>query len=145
MRIGELAQRSGLTTKTLRFYETAGVLAQPGRGPSGYRDYDETALTRLSFIRAAQSAGLTLTEIRDIIAIREGNGPPCSHVTALLDRHLHDLTDRIRELTSMRDEVRRLRQRADTLDPANCSDNDICHVIPSQHATEEQDSRGHQH
>lgn len=135
MRIGELAHRSGLTTKTLRFYEHAGVLAQPTRGSSGYRDYDETALARLGFVSAAQSAGLTLSEIRDVIAIREGNGPPCSHVTALLDRHLHDLQDRIRELTRLRSEVRRLRQRADTLDPANCSDDDICHVIPSQHAT----------
>ena len=135
VRIGELAQRSGLTTRTLRFYEHAGVLAQPGRGPSGYRDYDETALTRLNFIRAAQSAGLTLTEVRDVIAIREGNGPPCGHVTALLDRHLHDLQERIRELTAMRNEVRRLRQRADTLDPADCTDDDICHVIRSQHAS----------
>lgn len=135
MRIGELAHRSGVSSKTLRFYEHAGVLAQPARGPSGYRDYDETAVARLGFIRAAQAAGLTLTEIRDVIAIREDNGPPCSHVTAVLDRHLCELQDRIRELTSMRDEVRRLRQRADTLDPANCGDDDICHVISSQHTT----------
>jgi DNA-binding transcriptional MerR regulator len=134
VRIGELARRSGVTAKTLRFYEHSGVLAQPARGPSGYRDYDRTAITRLNFIRAAQSAGLTLTEIRDIIAIREDNGPPCTHVIALLDRHLHDLQERISELTRLRNEVRRLRQRADTLDPANCSDDDICHVIPSQHA-----------
>ena len=133
MRIGELARRTGLTTKTLRFYEHAGVLAQPARGPSGYRDYDEAALTRLRFVRAAQSAGLTLTEVRDIIAIRENNGPPCSHVVAVLDRHFDDLQVRIKELTAMRNEVRGLRERANTLDPANCSDDDICHVIPSQH------------
>ena len=131
MRIGELARRSGLTTKTLRFYEHAGVLAQPARAASGYRDYDDTALTRLRFVRAAQSAGLTLTEVRDIIAIRENNGPPCSHVVAVLDRHLDDLDSRIRELTAMRKEVRGLRERAIGLDPANCTDDDICHVIPS--------------
>ena len=134
MRIGELARRSGLTAKTLRFYEHAGVLAQPARGSSGYRDYDDTALTRLRFVRAAQSAGLTLTEVRDIIAIRENNGLPCGHVVALLDRHLDDLNNRIRELTAMRTEVRRLRERATGLDPANCSDDDICHVIPSEQA-----------
>lgn len=131
MRIGELAHRTGLTPKTLRFYEQVGVLAQPARGASGYRDYDETALTRLAFVRAAQGAGLTLTEIRDIIAVRENSGPPCRHVTELLDRHLRDIDNRIRELTGMRDEVRRLRKRANTLDPANCGDDDICHVIPS--------------
>jgi MerR family copper efflux transcriptional regulator len=135
MRIGELARRTGLTTKTLRFYEQAGVLARPARGPSGDRDYDETALTRLRFVRAAQSAGLTLTEVRDIIAIRDNNGAPCSHVVAVLDRHLDDLQVRIKELTAMRNEVRGLRERANTLDPANCSDDDICHVIPSQHVS----------
>jgi DNA-binding transcriptional MerR regulator len=135
MRIGELARRSGVTTKTLRFYEYAGVLAQPARGPSGYRDYDDGALTRLRFVRAAQSAGLTLTEVRDIIAIRENNGPPCTHVVGLLDRHLDDLETRIRELTTMRKEVRRLRDRATGLDPANCTDDDICHVIPSAHVS----------
>jgi len=143
MRIGELARRSGLTAKTLRFYEHAGVLAHPARGPSGYRDYDETALTRLRFVRAAQSAGLTLTEVRDIIAIRESNGPPCSHVAALLDRHLDDLHERIRELTATRDEVRRLRERANTLDPADCHADDVCHVIRSQHASEKGPPRGH--
>jgi len=132
MRIGELAQRSGLTTKTLRFYEHAGVLAQPARGPSGYRDYDDSALARLRFIRAAQAAGLTLTEVRNVIAVRENNGPPCSHVIALLDKHLRELDSRIDELTSMRTEVRRLRKRATSLDPAACRDDDICHVIPQQ-------------
>ncbi len=60
MRIGELAARSGLTAKTIRFYEQAGVLPEPARQPSGYRSYDDTALDRLRFVRAAQAAGLTL-------------------------------------------------------------------------------------
>lgn len=131
MRIGELAARSGLTTKTLRFYEQAGVLPQPERRHSGYRDYDDDALSRLQFIRAGQAAGLTLAELRQVIAVRENTGPPCGHVTALLDAHLADLDMRIAELESIRAEVRRLRQRADTLDPADCSDNAVCHVIPA--------------
>ena len=129
MRIGELARRSGLTVKTLRFYEDAGVLTEPAREPSGYRDYEARALTRLQFVRAAQAAGLTLAEVRQIITIREGTGPPCAHVTALLDRRLADLDERIAELTTMRSEVRRLRTRARTLNPTACSDDDVCHVI----------------
>ena len=85
MRIGELATRTGLTVKALRFYEAAGVLPATERRPSGYRDYDEAALTRLRFVRAAQAAGLTLAEIRQIVTVREHHGPPCRHVTALLD------------------------------------------------------------
>lgn len=131
MRIGELATAAGLSTKTLRFYEHAGVLSQPARGPSGYRDYDTSALSRLRFVRAAQAAGLTLSEIRQIIAIREHDGPPCAHVSDLLDQHARDLDQRIDELTRVSGEVRRLRDRAATLDPAACRADDVCHIIPT--------------
>ena len=81
MRIGELAQQAGVTTKALRFYEQAGVLPEPARSPSGYRNYDETALARLRFIKGAQAAGLTIAEIVQIVAVREAQGPPCAHVS----------------------------------------------------------------
>jgi len=130
MRIGELAERSGMTPKTLRFYEHAGVLPEPDREPSGYRDYTDAALPRLAFVRAAQAAGCTLAEVRQIIAIREATGAPCAHVAALLDRHAADLDERIAELTALRREVARLRRRARALDPAHCGDDDVCHLIP---------------
>jgi len=131
VRIGELAGRAGLTTKTLRFYEQAGVLPGPARTGSGYRDYDDAALARLRFVRAAQVAGLTLAEIRTVIAVREDQGPPCGHVTALLDRHAAALDERIAELQATRAEVRRLQERAATLDPAACGEDGVCHVIPA--------------
>ncbi|MGW1553897.1 MerR family DNA-binding transcriptional regulator, partial [Streptomyces sp. NPDC002346] len=59
MRIGELATQAGLSTKTIRFYEEAGLLPAPPRTSGGYRDYPEQAATRLSFVRDAQAAGLT--------------------------------------------------------------------------------------
>ena len=131
MRIGELAEQAGMTTKTLRFYEQAQGLPQPARTASGYRDYDETSLARLRFVRAAQGAGLSLAEIRTIITVREDQGPPCGHVTALLDRHAAALDERIAELEATREEVRRLRDRAATLNPAACSEDGVCHVIPT--------------
>lgn len=131
MRIGELAQQAGVTTTALRFYEQAGVLPEPARSPSGYRDYDPTALARLRFIKGAQAAGLTLAEICRIVAVREAQGPPCAHVLALLDRHAVDLDRRITELVSTRDDVQRLRDRAAQLDPADCDEDGICHVIPT--------------
>lgn len=132
MRIGELAERAGLTTKALRFYEQAGVLSPPARTTAGYRDYDETVLARLRFVRAAQAAGLTLAEIRTVIIVREDLDAPCAHVTALLDRHAAALDQRIAELEATRAEVRRLRERAATLNPATCSDEAVCHVIPTR-------------
>lgn len=131
MRIGELATKAGLTAKTIRFYETAGVLSEPERQLSGYRDYDDSALARLRFVKAAQAAGLTLAEIRQVIAVRDLSGPPCRHVADLLDAHAADLDRRITELTALREEVRRLRDRADGLDPSRCDDAAVCHVIPA--------------
>ena len=131
MRIGELADRAGTTTKTLRFYEQAGLLPEPDRTPSGYRDYDPQVLDLLAFVKAAQAAGLTLAEIRDVVQVRETRGPPCGHVAGLLDAHAADLDARIRDLTALRDEVERLRARARGLDPAACGDAAVCHVIPT--------------
>lgn len=131
MRIGQLAQVSGVATKTLRFYEQAGLLPEPERTPAGYRDYNDSALPRLRFIRSAQACGLTLAEIARIINVRENSGPPCGHVMSLLDEHARDLDQRIADLTALRTEVRRLRTRARTLDPSACGTNSVCHVLAS--------------
>ncbi len=109
-----------MTAKTLRFYEQAGLLPEPERTPSGYRDYDEGVLDRLAFVKAAQAAGLTLARIREVIAVRDNTGPPCEHVVALLDALAADLDARIAELTALRDDLRRLRARARHLDLATC-------------------------
>ena len=130
VRIGELARQGGVTTKTIRFYEQAGVLARPVRLPSGYRDFEEGVLQCLAFVRAAQAAGLTLAEIRDIIVARDTGGPPCEHVQRLLDAHADALDARIVELGRLRGAVEDLRRRAATLDPAACTDAAICQVIP---------------
>lgn len=130
MRIGELGQASGVATKTIRFYEGAGLLPQPERGSSGYRDYDISALPRLRFIRSAQACGLTLAQIRQIIAVRNDGGIPCEHVIGLLDTHATQLDKRITELTHLRAEIGRLRERATSMDPASCSAEDVCHLIP---------------
>lgn len=131
MRIGDLAKRSGLTVKTLRFYEQAGVLPAAARLPSGYRDYDDSALPRLTFIKAAQAAGLTLAEIGQVIRARDDDGPPCEHVIGLLDAHAADLDRRIAELTLLRADITHLRDRAATLDPSTCNATGVCHVIPT--------------
>ncbi len=129
VRIGELARRAGTSARTLRFYEQAGLLPAPLRTPSGYRDYDDTAIARLAFVRAAQAAGLTLAEIREVVVVREAQGPPCAHVVGLLDRHADELDARIAELEATRAEVRRLRERVATLDPAACVEADVCNVL----------------
>jgi len=129
MRIGELAEQAGASTKAIRYYEQLGILTPPARTPSGYRSYDQTALGRLGFVRAAQAVGLTLGEIRQVIAFRDDGQAPCAHVTDLLQRHAADLDARIRELQQLRGELRQLAERASTLDPEHCPPERVCHII----------------
>jgi MerR family transcriptional regulator, copper efflux regulator len=129
MRIGQLAEQAGISTKAIRYYEQIGILTPPARTASGYRTYDQTALGRLSFVRAAQAVGLTLGEIRQIIAFRDNGQAPCAHVTDLLQRHAADLDVRIRELQQLRGELGELAERATALDPEQCPPERVCHII----------------
>jgi MerR family transcriptional regulator, copper efflux regulator len=129
VRIGELAERAGISAKAIRYYEQIGVLTPPARTPSGYRDYDHATLGRLEFVRAAQAVGLTLGEIRQVIAFRDDGQTPCEHVAALLQRRAAEVDARIAELQQLRGELDRLARRAATLDPEQCRPERVCHVI----------------
>src|SRR5689334_8155426 len=72
MQIKEVAERSGFSAATLRYYEEIGLLPEPVRTPSGYRTYDDRALERLAFISRAKQLGCTLDEIADLTSAWEG-------------------------------------------------------------------------
>jgi DNA-binding transcriptional MerR regulator len=129
MLIGELAERSGVAPKTIRYYETVGILPAPRRAGNGYREYTDDASDRLAFIRAAQACGFTLGEIRSIVALREHGVAPCEHVRELIDGHQRDIDRRIAELQALRRELGRLARRARTLDPKACRPAQVCHII----------------
>ena len=112
MRIGELADAAGVTTKTIRFYESVGLLPDPPRSASGYRRYETSDAERLRFIKTAQRLGLSLDEIREIVAFRDRGEQPCGYVADLLDRQVQGLDRRIEEMRELRDELRQLRARA---------------------------------
>ena len=138
MRIGELAAQSGVTAKTIRFWEAEGLLAGPARTPSGYRDYDPDALDRLSFIRHAQIAGLTLAEIRQVLTISDAGQPACGHVTDLIHQHLTEVDQRIRELKDTRSLLDRLAKRAADQNPADC--NGYCAILQPPAAPRERNA-----
>ncbi len=129
MLIGEVARRSGVSAKTLRYYEDIGVLDPAGRSTSGYRHYDDDVLERLAFIRSSQALGLTLGEIRSVVAMRDKGEAPCSHVLDLLLARANDIEHTIRDLRALRDELDHLVDRAEQLDPADCDPRRICHLI----------------
>ena len=129
MRIGELGDRAGVSSKTVRYYESLGLLEEPERTPAGYRDYDDAAVERLRFIRDAQSSGLTLSEIASVLELKGSGERSCAHTTALLERHLSDLDIQIERLKQARTTLAQLADRARSLDPAGCTDPNRCQVI----------------
>ncbi len=131
MRIGELGQQAGVATKTIRYYESLGLIEEPDRTPSGYRDYAPSAVERLRFIRDAQATGLTLSEIASVLELKETGQRSCAHTAALLDRHLAELDAQIERLKAARSTLIQLADRARSLDPASCTDPNRCQVIAS--------------
>jgi MerR family transcriptional regulator, mercuric resistance operon regulatory protein len=132
MLIGELADAVGVTSQTIRFYERKGLLPDAERGANGYRVYNEATLARLRVIHVAQAAGLTLSEIRSIIDLRDDGTAPCAHVVTLIDSKLADVRTRIRQLAALQAELEALLERSRLLDPADCGEDDICHILSSQ-------------
>ena len=114
LRIGELARTTGVPAKTLRYYDELGLLRPAGRTPSGYRLYGDGAVDRLRFVRKAQRLGLSLTDIRSILNISDEGRIPCEHVAAIVDRELIHIDDQLRQLRSLRGDLRTLRSRMTT-------------------------------
>ena len=129
MRIGELAAKAGITTKTLRFYEETGLLPPPDRAANGYRDYGPAVLSRLDFIRRGQAAGLTLSQIREVIEIRDGGDAPCEHVYRLLTERLADVDRHIADLEVLRATLVQRRDQAESADPSTCAPDTVCRYV----------------
>jgi MerR family transcriptional regulator, copper efflux regulator len=129
MRIGEVGAAAGVTTKTLRFYESIGLLPAPDRTPSGYRDYPPEITERIQFIREAQAAGLTLAEVTSVLELKDAGSRTCEHTLALINRHVAEIDDKIEALVDTRQRLADLSRRAMELDPVDCTDPHRCQVI----------------
>lgn len=129
MRIGELAERASVSAKTIRYYESIGLLSEPARTDAGYRIYGDEVVERLGFVRDAQATGLSLAEISSVLELKEAGERSCAHTTALLERHLADIDEQIDRLRAARKTLTELASRAQSLDPADCTDPNRCQVI----------------
>lgn len=135
MKIQEFAQLTGLSTKTIRYYETIGILSPPQRASNGYREYGEGHLARAHFVAGARSLGLSLDEIREILAMQDRREAPCRTLLNLIEQKANDIEERIRLLKQMEVDLRELHQLGltfptDDVDGKNC----ICHLV-SEHSS----------
>ena len=95
MRISELADRVGVPTSTVRYYERVGLLDGPARTLSGYRDYGEDAAARLLFVARARQMGLSCEQISDLLPVWDGANCAATH-----DRVLHLIADKKAEIAA---------------------------------------------
>ena len=107
MRIGQLAKRTGVSPDTLRFYERLDLL-DGHRRDNGYRDYPDSAIDRVEFIKLAQALGFTLAEIRSIAPMLTGGTLPVEQVQAFIHDKLTLLDQRIATLQTLRNRLAHL-------------------------------------
>ena len=106
--IGEIAKQTGVNPKTIRYYEGINLLPKPKRERNNYRFYSHDTVTRLNFIKKAQSLGFTLREIKEILALRDRGFRPCTHVRGLFRQRVINLEQKLAELTTLRRELKKL-------------------------------------
>lgn len=99
--IGKLAQKTDLTTDTLRYYEKEGLLAPARKTDAGYRLYDEDAARRLRFIKQAQQCGFSLDEIGELLALKNSDAACCKDVRSVAIEKKLQLEHKIRALQRM--------------------------------------------
>ncbi|WP_293573369.1 Cu(I)-responsive transcriptional regulator [Phaeobacter sp.] len=107
MNIGDVATRSGLPAKTIRYYEDIGLI-KPRRSDNGYRCFVESDLHKLAFLGRARALGFTIEDCRTLMALYEDESRASSDVKALAEEHLAKITGKIADLQAMHDTLSEL-------------------------------------
>ncbi|HEY3400881.1 MAG TPA: MerR family transcriptional regulator [Geothrix sp.] len=106
LKIGQLAARSGLTARNLRFYADAGVFGELPRSPKGYRLFPPEAIQWVRILKASQAAGFTLDEVQELLRALRQDSVPCAHVRDALGGKLRALESKLAEIQLLVDILR---------------------------------------
>ena len=109
LKIGELAKATDTQVVTIRYYEKEGLLRQTERTGSGYRLYSQDDVERLHFIRRCRQHGMSLSEIRGLLAFRDSPAPSCAWVNELVERHIAKVEEQIASLQTLKAHLETLR------------------------------------
>lgn len=133
MEIRELAVCTGVPAKTIRYYESIGVLPPPERRSNGYRLYREADMERVRFVAGARSLGFSLDDIAEILALRDRREAPCRVVLDLLEQKALEVTRQIEALQRLEVDLRQLHKLGQTfplddVDGKAC----VCHLVSNR-------------
>jgi DNA-binding transcriptional MerR regulator len=130
MQIKQLAALANVSPKTIRYYESIGVLPEPGRSPNGYREYEDSDVERLKLVLGARRLEFSLDDVTEIIAMRDRREAPCRKVLDKLSEKADEVAQRIVELRRLEQELRHLYEigqtfPTDDVDGKAC----VCHLV----------------
>lgn len=120
MRIGEIAALAGVNVQTIRYYERRGILAEPARTASGYRQYPADTVPLIRFIKRAQELGFTLLEIEDLIELRQNPRGGCGEVRRRAEEKQASVKQKIRDLRALDRVLAGLIERCEATGTALC-------------------------
>ncbi|MCC7165695.1 MAG: MerR family DNA-binding transcriptional regulator [Anaerolineae bacterium] len=130
MLIHEFSQRTGVSTKTIRFYEAKGLLPRPPRTANNYRQYSTAAMERLQFIAGARILGFSLNDVAEFLRARDDQQLPCQRVMDSLDTRVADLDRRIADLIALRETLVDIKAQAENLPETNsCEEQCVCYLL----------------
>jgi DNA-binding transcriptional MerR regulator len=134
VQISELARRSGVPAKTIRYYEQIGLLPAPDRADNNYRHYVPATVERLRFIVSTRSLGFGLADIRALLAARDAGEAPCERVLEALEAQLATLDRRITDLLALRDNLQHLRAEGERRPRGqSASGQCVCALVAAYH------------
>ena len=127
IKIGAVAKKSGVPIKTIRYYEELGLLKSSGRTEGRYRLFNPDIFPRLSFIKRAQSLGMSLAEIKEFLDIHDQGKLPCEHVKVRLEEKISAINQQIQQLQTLKLELEYLLSGSSTI--TAISEQTICPII----------------
>ena len=130
MQIKELAHRTGVSAKAVRYYESIGLLPVPRRRPNGYREYGQSDIDRVKLVAGARNLDFSLGDIEEILALRDRREAPCRVVLRLVEEKAGQIRQRIIQLQQLEVELLQLHAigmtfPTDDVDGKNC----VCHLV----------------
>lgn len=130
--VGRVAELTGLSRKSIRYYEQERLIPRPSRSPSGYRLYDPKILERLKFIQKAKAIGFALDDIRRILELTDRGKPCCDNVYQWSEKKVGELEEQIKFLSGLRKKLLHYRRQwQQELQASAMPESEICRLIES--------------
>ncbi len=128
--ISQLAKAAEVPTTTVRYYERIGLVEPEDRSQGNYRLYSDESLRKLKFIRAAQSIGFQLDDVRTLLDAGDAEPLPCEDVQVLIEDRLAEIEERLKDLRHVKRVLKSALKKCSDTQDAGC-----CHVIETLHET----------